>query len=34
VLAFQKELRVGVHSEAGFQCAGSVLGIGSSPIFR
>jgi len=34
VLAFQMELRVGVHFEAGLRCAGSVLGVGSSPIFR
>jgi hypothetical protein len=32
--AFQEEMLVGVHSEAGFQCAGSVLDVGSSAIFR
>jgi hypothetical protein len=34
VLAFQKELHVGVHSEVGFQCAGSVFGVVYSPVFR
>ena len=34
MLPFGEELLVGVHSEAGFQFAGSVLCAGSSPIFR